>query len=54
MINKGDGNFLSGFFLNEIGNSNIVVGPYPLYDVDIDRIAKTGVNAVLVLQTPRE
>jgi hypothetical protein len=45
---------LSGFFLSEIANSNIVIGPYPLYEIDIDKIASTGVTQVLNLQTPIE
>jgi hypothetical protein len=53
-LNKVEGNFLSGFFFSEIANSNIVVGPYPLYESDIAKIASTGVTQVLNLQTPIE
>jgi hypothetical protein len=34
---------LSGFFVKEIPATNIVVGPYPLFEIDIDKIAATGV-----------
>lgn len=54
ILNKVEGNFLSGFFLSEIANSNIVIGPYPLYEIDIDKIASTGVTQVLNLQTAIE
>jgi len=38
-INKGDGNFLSGFFVSKIANTKIIIGPYPLYQIDVDKIA---------------
>ena len=40
--------------MSEIANSNIVIGPYPLYEIDVDKIAATGVTQVLNLQTPGE
>jgi hypothetical protein len=54
IMNKVEGNFLSGFFLSEIANSNLVIGPYPLYETDIEKIASTGVTKVLNLQTAIE
>lgn len=54
MINKADGNFLRGFFISEIANSGIIIGPYPLYEIDVNQIAATGATAVLNLQTPLE
>ena len=39
LIHADDGAFLSGFFISKIGDTNIFVGPYPLYAVDIERIA---------------
>jgi hypothetical protein len=54
ILNKVEGNFLSGFFISEIANSNIVIGPYPLYEIDCAKIASTGVTQVLNLQTPEE
>ena len=38
MINKADGNFLAGFFLNQIREQSVVLGPYPLYEIDIQKI----------------
>ena len=54
MISIDDGTFLSGFFISEIENVNVVVGPYPLYAIDIEQIASTGANAVINLQKPEE
>jgi len=54
MINKVDGNFLRGFFVSEIANSGIIIGPYPLYECDVDQITELGATAVLNLQTPLE
>lgn len=45
---------MSGFFVKEIPNTNIVVGPYPLYEIDVNKIAATGAQAVINLQTPAE
>lgn len=49
-----NGSFLSGFFVSEIADSNIVVGPYPLYEIDVDQIVGRGVSAVINLQTKSE
>jgi hypothetical protein len=49
MFNCADGGFLSGFFVKEIANTNIVVGPYPLYEIDVKKIASTGAQAVINL-----
>ena len=54
VISIDDGTFLSGFFISDIENVNIVVGPYPLYACDIEEIASTGANAVINLQLPEE
>ena len=54
MINATDGNFMSGFFVSDIDKTNIVLGPYPLYAVDVEAIARTGAKAVLNLQMPDE
>lgn len=37
-LNKVDGGFLHGFFVSEIANTNLVIGPYPLYEIDVDKI----------------
>ena len=37
-INTVDGGFLHGFFVSEIANTNLVIGPYPLYEIDVDKI----------------
>lgn len=38
VINKTDSNFLSGFFTSDINNSGIIIGPYPIYEIDVDEI----------------
>ena len=45
---------MSGFFLSDIPGINIVIGPYPLYAIDVEQIAKTGAKAVINLQMPYE
>lgn len=54
LINKTDGGFLCGFFVSEIPNTNLVIGPYPLYEIDVEKIKQTGVTAVLNLMIPLE
>ena len=49
LFNCANGGFLSGFFVKEIANTNIVVGPYPLYEIDVNKIAATGAQAVINL-----
>ena len=34
-LNKADGNFLNNFFFQRVGNSNLFMGSYPLYEMDI-------------------
>lgn len=58
-MEKSDGTFLQGFFLNEIGEHknpyNIILGSYPLYEVDVKTIAnKYRATAVMSLQTDYE
>jgi hypothetical protein len=53
-VNKADGNLLHSFFVSEIANSGIIIGPYPLYEIDVNKIAAHGVTAVINLQTPTE
>ena len=36
IFNVVDGAFLSGFFVSEIKNTNCIVGPYPLYEIDVE------------------
>ena len=42
LAEKADGTFLQGFFFHEIGEDNasfdIILGSYPLYEVDVDRM----------------
>lgn len=53
-VEKADGTFLYGFFFNEVEepgrNHNIIIGSYPLYEVDVNKMVKNGkVTAVLNL-----
>ena len=64
VVEKADGTFLHGFFYNEVGEKmsdgrkvpyNIVLGSYPLFEVDVRKISKElKVTAVLSLQTDEE
>ena len=54
VVNKADGNLLRGFFVSEVANSGIIIGPYPLYEIDVNQISAHGVTAVINLQTPIE
>lgn len=49
ILNKADGNFLKGFFVSEIANSGIIIGPYPLFETDVNQIVATGATAILNL-----
>jgi len=54
IVEKADGTFLYGFFFNEIVESgrqhNIVIGSYPLYEIDVEKMVKNGkITAVLNL-----
>lgn len=59
VVEKADGTFLHGFFFNEIEEANlpynIVLGSYPLFEVDVRKISKDqNITAVLSLQTDEE
>lgn len=59
VVEKSDGTFLHGFFYNEIGEKqssyNIVLGSYPLFEVDVKKICSDHqITAVLSLQTDEE
>lgn len=59
IVEKADGTFFEGFFFNKIHEGgefkNIILGPYPLYEVDVDQLASKGkIDAVLNLQTDAE
>jgi hypothetical protein len=58
-VEKADGTFLEGFFFHQLYEGgefkNIVMGPYPLYEVDVDQLVqKTKVTSVLSVQTDME
>lgn len=59
VVEKADGTFLEGFFFHQLYEGgefkNIVLGPYPLYEVDVDQLVqKTKVTSVLSVQTDME
>ena len=49
VISIDDGTYLAGFYISDIKDVNIVVGPYPLYAIDIEKIASTGASAIINL-----
>lgn len=59
VVEKADGTFMYGFFFNEVNEPgkmhNIIIGSYPLYEVDVNKMVKNGkVTAVLSLQSDEE
>ena len=59
VVEKSDGTFLQGFFMSEITEHknphNIILGSYPLYEVDVKSIAvKSRATAVMSLQSDYE
>ena len=54
VINKTDSNFLHGFFVNDIAKQNLILGPYPIYEVDVDEIVSLKAKAVMNIQTAEE
>ena len=49
MIDKADANFLGGLYFDEIGDTKISVGAYPLTEKDISKMSKAGITGVLNL-----
>ena len=52
VVEKADGTFLEGFFFHPVNEGgefkNIVLGPYPLHEIDVKQIVqKTNIDAVL-------
>ena len=39
VLNMNDGTFMHGFHISELPGTNIVLGPYPIYDIDVEKIA---------------
>jgi hypothetical protein len=54
VINKTDGNFLHGWAVSDIANQGLILGPYPIYEIDVDEIVKLRAKAVMNIQTPEE
>lgn len=54
ILNLTDGTYLHGFHISDIKNGNLVIGPYPLYEIDVAEISKRGCTAVVNLQTHAE
>ena len=46
-MHKADGNFLNQFFYQQIRNSGIFMGSYPLYELDVQKLNSDGITAVL-------
>lgn len=44
VVEKADGTFLHGFLFNEVGEKNIpyniILGSYPLFEVDVKKISQ--------------
>lgn len=51
VVDKADSNFLGGLFFDRVGETQILLGTYPLYDSDVVKMQDQGITAVLSLQT---
>ena len=49
-----DVNFVATLDFNKIGNTNIYIGPYPKSEQDFESMYKSGINAVLNVQTDKD
>jgi len=54
VIDKADGNFLGGLYFDEIGDTKIFMGTYPLLQDDIFKMRDKGITGVLNLQTEND
>ena len=50
-VEKTDANFVGGLTFDQIGESNIFIGPYPQIEEDCQTLADAGVTAVFNVQT---
>jgi hypothetical protein len=50
-VDRCDGNLVTIFFFERIGNTNLYIGSYPMEDYDFKRLADEGVKSILNLQT---
>lgn len=51
---KADGNFQGGLYFSKIGDTNIVIGAYPLSENDVQKMSERGITAAINLQTDEE
>lgn len=50
-IEKSDANFVSDLNFQRIGEEHILIGPYPMTEDDINKMAQAGVSGVFNVQT---
>ena len=50
-IYKGDANFVGGMSFDQIGDTGIFLGPYPMDTDDITILADAGITGLIALQT---
>lgn len=50
-VEKCDANFLKDFYIDQVHDQNIFIGPYPVDDQDVKEMKDIGITAVLNLQT---
>jgi hypothetical protein len=46
-MNKADGNFINPFFFKSIDETNVFIGSYPLYEMDVARLQEARITSVL-------
>ena len=54
IIDKVDANFLGGLYFSKIGDTQVLIGTYPLKESDVHKMKAAGVNGVLNLQTDED
>jgi hypothetical protein len=50
-VEKHDANFVCGLTFDQIGNTGILIGPYPQTEEDAQKLKESGVTAILNVQT---
>ncbi len=50
-VEMSDANFVGGLTFNEIGGTNIYIGPYPQIEADTQAMMEAGITGVFNVQT---
>lgn len=53
-VEKADGNFVGGLTFDQIGETNIYIGPYPQLEKDTIIMSQAGITGILNVQTDND